>query len=315
MNTTCQPFATINKRTSTRRWLLRVLMMIFTKPKKCHQAPSKLVAIVVPLSDRKRFTADEEISIRHLTHHLFSYDKYLISPEGVDVKREGFKIKKFRSRFFGSAAAHAKLLSFPEFYRKFIDYEYILFYHLDSLVFSDKLTEWCGSGLDYIGPPWIKCNDSPWVQRERVGNGGFCLLRVESAIMALTNRYHINPTIFWFDIYSSYSPRLLISWMKRLDEIFPNFWPLSRLLQEWKETENPSEHNRNNDIFWSDMASNYFPDFKVASLEQGLRFAFEVSPKTCFKMNSGKMPFGCHAWTKYDRSVWDACIISSHCTS
>ena len=48
----------------------------------------------------------------------------------------------------------------------------------------------------------------------------------------------------------------------------------------------------------------YLPEFKVASLEQGLRFAFEASPRTCFEMNGGRLPFGCHAWGRYDREFW-----------
>ena len=49
--------------------------------------------------------------------------------------------------------------------------------------------------------------------------------------------------------------------------------------------------------------------FKVASLEEGLRFAFEVSPKTCYEMNGGKLPFGCHAWAKYDPEFWKAHLV------
>ena len=53
-----------------------------------------------------------------------------------------------------------------EFWEKFADYEYVLMYHLDALVFSDQLQEWCGKGLDYIGAPFLRCD------RCAVGEGG-----------------------------------------------------------------------------------------------------------------------------------------------
>ena len=54
-------------------------------------------------------------------------------------------------------------------------------------------------------------------------------------------------------------------------------------------------NERGNDLFWSDQAKRYFPEFKVASLEQGLAFAFEMEPRRCLERTGGRMPFGCHA--------------------
>lgn len=34
---------------------------------------------------------------------------------------------------------------------------------------------------------------------------------------------------------------------------------------------------------------------------QGLEFAFEVSPRMCFEMNSHRLPSGTQAWARYDR--------------
>jgi hypothetical protein len=147
------------------------------------------------------------------------------------------------------------------------------------------------------------------VDRPRVGNGGFTLLRVESAIKALTNRYLARPSFYWFDLFTASTPKWMIRFMEKIEAAFPKLWVVTRLLQEWREMEEPSGHNRNNDIFWSDLAPYVHPDFKVASLEQGLRFAFEVSPRTCLEMNGGKLPFGCHAWAKYDRAFWEPFIV------
>src|SRR5690606_14031963 len=111
----------------------------------------------------------------HLEHYLGGYDKYFVVPRRLRVSRPGFGIESFRDDYFGSGKAHARLQLSEEFYRRFESYRYILMYHLDALVFSDQLMDWCESGLDYVGAPWLQCEDTPWVTRSRVGNSGFAL--------------------------------------------------------------------------------------------------------------------------------------------
>jgi Protein of unknown function (DUF5672) len=271
--------------------------------------PSKKVAIIVPMSTRDTLTEEEEISLRQLRHHLGSRDKFLIVPEGSKLDLPDFHVMPFPRRFFGSAAAHGRMLNAPDFYQYFSDYEFIFFFHLDSLAFSDQLDEWCAAGIDYIGPPWINCADSPWVDRPRVGNGGFTLLRMSAAFKVFENRYRTKPMTYWLDRFTQNATPGLIALVEKTENLFPLSILSRRLLREWRETEDPSSNNRNNDVFWSDMAVRFLPEFRVATLEQGLQFAFETSPSTCFEMNGGVMPFGCHAWGRYDRAFWEPHIV------
>lgn len=55
--------------------------------------------------------------------------------------------------------------------------------------------------------------------------------------------------------------------------------------------------NRNEDIFFSVCDGE---DFRVAPVSIALEFAFEREVKRCFAVNNKKLPFGCHAWEKYD---------------
>lgn len=64
-------------------------------------------------------------------------------------------------------------------------------------------------------------------------------------------------------------------------------------------------NERGNDLFWSDQAKKFLPDFRVASVEDGLAFSFEMEPRRCFERTGGRMPFGCHAWGRYDRTFWE----------
>ena len=44
--------------------------------------------------------------------------------------------------------------------------------------------------------------------------------------------------------------------------------------------------------------------FKIAPVSVALRFAFERQVKKCFELNDFRLPFGCHAWERYDYDFW-----------
>lgn len=238
--------------------------------------PSKLVAIVVPMSNRTELTADEQISLRHLRHYLGSYDKFMVAPPGVAVPYDDFTVQRFDDSFFGSIRAHMNLLVSPTFYNAFKDYKFMLIYHLDALVFSDQLKEWCARDFDYVAAPWVKYPGAPYdgmAIENKVGNGGFSLRKISSIQRVL--RGVRKPT-------------------------FTRTY-LRRILGRGKK----AEHRHYEDMFWALHATDFYPDFKFAPLETALEFAFECNPQLCFEKAGGKMPFGCHAWPKYDRAFWE----------
>jgi len=268
----------------------------------------KLVAVAVPLCNRKELTADEQISFRHLMQYLGRYDKFLVVPKSLDITVPGSRNKEFPDHFFGSVSAHNRLMLSPQFYECFTDYKYILIYHPDALVFSDQLLEWCENDLDYIGSPWVNCPDSPWVKVPRVGNGGFSLRKVDSFLRVLhSDRYAIDTDRYWREFcqgkprYARYL-NLPRKYLKRLRMFNGARWEAAR----WHSR---PDGTRNEDHFWSDEAIKYDPEFKVAPFETGLRFSFEVAPRLCFEMNNRQLPFGCHAWQRYDRAFWEPYLL------
>jgi hypothetical protein len=272
--------------------------------------PLKRVAILVPLSKRNELTPDEKISMRHLLHYLGSYDKYLIAPRGMKLHLEGFTVKSFSRKYFGSMWAHSRLLYLPMFWETFQDYRYVLMYHLDALVFRDELQEWCDMDLDYIGAPFIPCADTPWVKEPWVGNGGFALMKVESVLKILTQRYRMQPARFWEDRFAGllsiirtllrYPRKIAPTWMRT---------PLTRRLSERLRMDGVEVLTTNNDALWSYQATQYLPEFKRADWKTGIRFAFEAAPSHCFELNGHKLPFGCHAWQKFDRKFWEPFLL------
>lgn len=285
-----------------RRWAARQVSLI--------RKPVKRVAIMVPLPT-PALSKDDEVSMRHLRAHLDHYDKFLLVPRGMKADIPGFNIIELDHKHFGSATNHNRMLYLPEFWQLFSDYEFTLMYHLDALVFSDQLEAWCDKGYDFIGAPFIQCADSPWVKVERVGNGGFALYRVPSVLKVLWNRYRLRPSKYYEDrhwklieMQRKILKPLRASVPKSLRGQFTN-----QLRNTVRRLDHIEANDTNNDCFWADEASRYHPDFKVAPFDEGLRFAFEVCPPLCLERNGGEMPFGCHAWARYDRGFWEARIM------
>jgi hypothetical protein len=263
---------------------------------------AKTVAVVVPLSFRTEMTADEQISLKHLMHFLKPYDKYMLVPQGVKFEYACCETKHLSTKFFGSAQANDRLNLSRTFYETFADYKYMLIYHLDALVFSDQLMEWCESDLDYIGSPWINCPDSPWVKVPRVGNGGFNLRKIESYLKVMdSKKYAVDPDQYW-QKYLAGKPRHVryLNWPKKYLKELRFFNGSKWEMRRW---------HTGDEFFWVDRAAHYYPEFKVASFEDGLRFAFECAPRKCFELNGNEIPFGCHAWARYDRAFWEPYLL------
>ena len=267
--------------------------------------PSRRAAVMVPLPTTV-LSAEEEVSMLQLRAHLDHYDKFLLVPRGMKTSLAGFRVIELDRKHFGSAASHNRMLYLPEFWELFSDYDYALMYHLDALVFSDQLADWCRMGYDFIGAPFLNSPDSPWVREERVGNGGFALYHVPAVLKVLWNRYRMQPSKYFEDHFWKW-----IEWQRQVLKPVRAAAPrclkhgrASSLRAIVKRLDHIEANELQNDCFWADEAKRYDPGFNVAPIEDGLRFAFEVVPSVCLERNGGNMPFGCHAWARYDKAFW-----------
>ena len=222
----------------------------------------KTVAIVVPIY-KTELTADEQISLKHLLHFLKRYDKYMVIPKGLKVNLPDFNVKEFPADFFKNTQTYNKLMLSKDFYETFKEYEYILIYQLDSLVFLDGLVYWCRQGYDYIGAPWI------------------------------TEEKVVNSTIYASGSNGGFSLRKIDSFLKVIE----------------RAKNCISAYEENEDRFWSIDAVKHCPGFKVPSAEVAVKFSFELSPRFCFEITNQMLPFGCHAWAKYDRDFWEPYLL------
>lgn len=246
----------------------------------------------------------EKFSLEQCASVLYSHQIILFGPEELDCKEylkifSEAKFLKFNKNYFASQKTYNRLMLSLEFYEKLNDYEYILIYQPDAYVFKDELNDWCEKGYDYIGAPWFKnFNEEKIILEEPwgVGNGGFSLRKVQSFINILEADKMVKNEN---EILNNY----LNSGFKNMLMKFPD-----TLLKLSGKGRKSKEFIRNfpvnEDYFWGHYAPKIDAGFKVASIDEAIKFAFECSPSKLFERNNKQLPFGCHAWWKYDLEFW-----------
>lgn len=275
------------------------------------------VAVVVPV-EKNILLDTEKISLSHCDKYLNDYDRYLISPQDISYQRPGYIGLKFSAKYFSNINAYSSLLVSKYFYEHFIEYEYILIYQLDALVFSDKLIDWCNKGYDYIGAPWYKKDVAEvlgWkISKNCVGNGGLSLRKVESHIKVI-KAYHkslkkaARQAAVYFDLFNYYAVNTLKKAYKLL------FFKTKKAFidkERYLKKKRAVDYQLNEDQFWSFEAKRYYPDFKIAPPEIALSFSFDIKPSECFERNNKVLPFGCHDWYKKGNAkFWEPYLIKS----
>ncbi len=264
------------------------------------------VVIVVPIY-RDTFSDDERLSLRHLETFLGDYDHVFLVPERLadaPIFRDypAFDVISFSDDSFNSIEAYSQLLLSASFYRAFDHRAFMLIAQLDSLVFSDALPRWCEAGYDYIGAPWLIDPASPEKGFSRVGNGGFSLRRTETFLRVLESERYLSLQVSGArDLFTAPLPDVASHrWLKR-----------ARILRAARRgaAAYAKEYSLNEDRFWSDRARLFLPELKIAPASEALDFAFERAPRYCLARNANKLPFGCHAWSRWDRAFWEPYLL------
>lgn len=187
---------------------------------------------------------------------------------------------------------HYNLLKvLPWLYRRYARYEYMLTYELDAWVFRDELLDWCAQGWDYIGAPWF-ANYSQSVPDDKplgVGNSGFSLRNVQSALRALRQRGRERAILL---------VKGLIKWRISPVDFVRSFFDAERFYAPF------NEYFEADDMFWHFMVAKEYPWFRLPTCEQARPFAFESNPSRLYKENGNKLPFGCHKWQAREPEFW-----------
>jgi hypothetical protein len=223
------------------------------------------------------------------------YEPYLAVAASHNVQA---RVVHFKARYFKNISGYNRLLMSPGFYGKFLDYEFMLIYQPDCWVFRDELDSWCEKGFDYIGAPWFEGfalprEDDPIVG---VGNGGLSLRRVRS-LYRITRSFSFvqRPEAIWSAVVTRVpwlmKPVGLLRFLLNLTIRNNTFY--------WFNTYTGQE-----DGFWGLIVPRNFSWYRLADESAALAFSFEAAPRRLYLRNNNRLPFGCHAWDRYETEFW-----------
>lgn len=241
-----------------------------------------LRAVVVIPVVRPFLEEAEKVSLSRCLEVLGSWPIVLLSPADLDLTAiqhfcgDRASEQRFDPGYFKSIADYNRLMISARFYEAFADYDYMLLYQLDAYVFEDRLAEWCARGYDYVGAPALHQGF------ERLPQG-------EAAQYAKALDSHRV-------VFNGGLSLRKISAMKRLIKLYNFFFPA------WPGNE---------DMLFSLASTRLLPlkpFMKLPQWRTALEFSFEKSPAASLEITKGKLPFGCHAWEKYDPAFWTAHI-------
>lgn len=72
--------------------------------------------------------------------------------------------------------------------------------------------------------------------------------------------------------------------------------------------------NVNEDLFWGLFVSAQCSFFKVPRAQDAIAFAFEAYPEYLYQLNHQRLPFGCHAWQRYQPEFWQQVAVEKGLT-
>lgn len=251
---------------------------------------------IVPMY-KSTLSKAELFALRRNYHTLSNYPWTVVCPASLQTEIAellekwglAMTIQCFEDGYFANIKGYNRLLRSKLFYRAFDAFEYMLICQLDALIVRDELAYWCAQKYAYIGAPLLYGYDQA-VQPFRIlggGNGGLSLRKIPAFIAAAG----------WFKFYAApylpYPDRTVFrSLLRRLECLIIGWMPYQYFSK------------LNEDIFWSFIVPHNRPDFKVAPSPEAIRFAFDNEPAYFYALNGQQLPFGCHAWERFDKSFW-----------
>ncbi len=263
--------------------------------------------IVVPVY-KKQILDSERASLIQAAKVLSRYKFVFVCPEGLDMSEyqdimigfnSNFSIERFSSEFFDSIKSYCKLMLSVDFYKRFDAFDYMLIYQLDAWVFRDELEYWCNCEYDYIGAPWFEGFDNAdetSAIKNVAGNGGFSLRKISSFIEILSlfdsGDFNNLKVQTFSEIYKDYGQN-----RKKIFKVLKHFLFKKNSVKYYF-------HNVYEDLVVVKCFKKIKSDFKLADYNVGMKFSFEVLPERLYRMNNNQLPFGCHAFLKYDYNFW-----------
>lgn len=260
------------------------------------------LVVIVPIY-KHSLSNEDKISLLLCLKHLNSFDIIVISPESLKndvqflkmIEQYSLNPKYFKNYFFSGIDGYNKLMLDLIFYESFSEYRYMLICQLDVLIFSGDLSYWINKDYDYVGAPWVANGENKIF--DSMGNGGLSLRKISKFIEVLKSEefFFSNAKFFATSTRAGLKNLLLLKLFYKLKSVnfslnFKNIFLMF--------------YTNNEDVFWTFYAKFFTNNFKLSTVEDALKFSFEEDPSFCLNSNNNELPFGCHAWERYDVDFW-----------
>jgi len=247
------------------------------------------VAVLMPFHKTK-MNFYEQISFVNNTKRLNNYPIYLLLPENTNATPflsivPDINVLYFPRKYFDTYQGANLLWLEPLIYEQFKNYTFVLKCELDAFIFRDELIDWCNKDYNYVGAPWLN-NQSVKNSYQFATFSKNIVIRNIKKLLSYQNRDKE------FFVGNGGLSLRKVSVFLRLSKLLPFLVP------------NIYKVELQEDVIWSIYATSYFPFFKAADYKTALHFSIETNPKHCFEIIGNTLPFGCHAWYKYDINFW-----------
>ena len=269
-----------------------------------------LNAVIIPIY-QATVSDGEQQSLAQCCKIFVTKPILFVAPENLDVSiyqqiagAKKIEFVFFPEKYFRSIESYSLLLMSPLFYQRFAQFKYILIYQLDAYAFRDELDAWCDRGYDYIGAPWLKKQNDDSITEAGVGNGGFSLRRVQAFLDLGRGRA---PAFFSTKELMSLHYANISKSGSALEKMLVSFKLAFKALGLRNNLAYYAKHYTEDD-FWCGIAPQASIPIRIAPFSEALKFAFESHPEYLYSKNGDQLPFGCHAWLRYNPKFWETFI-------
>jgi hypothetical protein len=233
-------------------------------------------AVVIPIY-KTNPNSDELFSIRKSLLNLEGNDVYWVAPESLDISyyKNEFKVNnvvRFDDEYFLDISGYNRLMLSTDLYIHFIEYEFILICQPDAVILKPELSLWLSTPYDYIGAPWpngysLTLN----IRKIPITEGVRCTAFVGNGGLSLRRN------------------KACIELIKEFDEISETWY----------------RNGHAEDLYFSFMGS-ISQNYKLPNIMTAAHFSHDIDPIYLQKLTNFNIPFGVHAWAKYERNYWES---------
>ncbi len=239
---------------------------------------------------KSNLSDNEKLSLKTIQKHFKNEKKFLVTFHDNKIDFPNFERVNFNKNFFENIQGYNNLCTSTEFYRSFLDFEYMLICQLDVIVLKNNLSEFMSKNISYIGAPTGKKSPFDRSRKKLWGrryfcNGGFSLRKISDFISVLESskvRYPFNYLTIYECLKSGFLKYINL-YLKTLfsKSIYKGeFFAKNLYIKE--------------DSFWTYFAPLFYNKYSLPTIDQANSFCFDGNPNFFYKMNNYKLPMALH---------------------